>query len=68
MSDERLPQATHEGELALAGVRLRTYQLDDGRRVIHADDIHALVDALAAMNGPIGDELQELSEWLAQNT
>jgi hypothetical protein len=35
-----IPRATHEGVMELLGMKLRTYRLDDGRTVIHADDFH----------------------------
>lgn len=38
---EDIPTATHEGVMELFGMKLRTYRLDDGRTVIHADDFHA---------------------------
>jgi hypothetical protein len=38
----KLPQAIREDKLILFGVELRVYILDDGRRVIDADDTHRL--------------------------
>lgn len=35
---EDIPQAIHEGTMELLGMKLRTYRLDDGRTLIHADD------------------------------
>lgn len=43
---EDIPQATHEGKTTIMGVELRTYRLDDGRSVIHADDFHKLLDVM----------------------
>lgn len=40
---EDIPKATHEGVMELLGMKLRTYRLDDGRTVIHADDFHAFL-------------------------
>lgn len=34
--------ATHEGVLEFEGIRLRVYQLSDGRRVIDAGDVQRL--------------------------
>ena len=34
-----LPAVTHEGVLEIAGHRLWCYRLDDGRAIIHADDL-----------------------------
>ena len=53
---EDIPTATHEGEQILFGVRVRSYRLDDGRAVIHADDFHALLEAL----GLTLDEFKDL--------
>lgn len=41
-----IPKATHEGKLSILGIELRTYRLDDGRTVIHADDFHRLMAAM----------------------
>lgn len=41
---EDIPQATHEGTLELLGMKLRTYRLDDGSTVIHADDFHKFLE------------------------
>lgn len=51
---EDIPQATHEGTLELLGLKLRTYRLDDGRTVIHADDFHELMAAMG-----FGDDIAE---------
>ena len=45
--EQDLPQATHEGVMTILGVQLRTYRLDDGRTVIHADDFHRLMAVMA---------------------
>lgn len=41
-----IPTATHEGKTTVLGVDLRTYRLDDGRSVIHADDFRKLMVVL----------------------
>lgn len=43
---EDIPQATHQGELEILGVKVRTYRLDDGRTLIHADDFDALMKVM----------------------
>lgn len=43
---EDLPKATHEGRATILGVELRTYRLDDGRNIIHADDMHKLLEVM----------------------
>jgi hypothetical protein len=49
MSDKQddIPKATHEGIAELFGVKFRTYRLEDGRTIIHADDFHKLLEAMA---------------------
>lgn len=44
--EEDIPKATHEGKTTIMGVELRTYRLDDGRSIIHADDLHKLLEKL----------------------
>jgi hypothetical protein len=38
-----IPKATHESVHTIMGVDIRTYVLDDGRRIINADDLHRLL-------------------------
>jgi hypothetical protein len=40
---EDIPNAVSEGVQEIMGVKLRTYVLDDGRRIIDADDFHKLL-------------------------
>jgi hypothetical protein len=42
-----LPRVTHEGVLEIAGLRLNVVMLDDGRRVIPAEDMERFLDWLA---------------------
>lgn len=35
-----IPNATHESVQTIMGVKIRTYVLDDGRRIINAEDFH----------------------------
>ena len=39
-----LPYATHSGVLKLLGYEFRCYQLSDGRRGFHADDVQRFCD------------------------
>lgn len=41
------PTATWTGTLTILGVTLRVSVLDNGQRVIHADDISALFEAMS---------------------
>lgn len=60
--DEDIPKATHEGTATILGVTVRTYRLDDGRIVIHADDFPQL---LAAM-GMTPEAWAELADTIGQ--
>lgn len=44
--DEDLPKATHQGTTEILGVIVRTFRLDDGRAIIHADDFHKLMEVM----------------------
>jgi hypothetical protein len=48
---EDIPRATHESVQTFFGVEVRTYVLDDGRRIINAEDFHKLMVALNLMDG-----------------
>jgi hypothetical protein len=41
------PYATHTGVLDIGGVGLRVYQLNDGQRVIDAEDMRSLFEGMA---------------------
>jgi hypothetical protein len=36
-----LPYATHSGVLSIGNFELRCYRLNDGRAILHADDVNA---------------------------
>lgn len=42
-----LPHATHSGILDLGGMKLRVFQLSDGKRVIEENDLIAFFEGLA---------------------
>lgn len=54
---EDLPKATHEGETTILGVKIRTYRLDDGRAIIHADDFHKLMEVMGLKDTPQESEV-----------
>lgn len=58
---DKLPTAIWQGEFTLLGKRLRVFTLDDGRRIIDADDTN---DFLAAMTitGNAGFTRADLAE------
>lgn len=45
-SRDGLPTVTHEGILEIRAHKLRCYQLDDGRTIIHADDFREFFGGL----------------------
>jgi hypothetical protein len=47
MNDDDIPISTHQGEFTLFGVTLHCHVLSDGQRVIEADDINRLFEAMA---------------------
>lgn len=47
-----LPYATHQGVFDLFGQELRCYRLSDGRAVIHADDMHQVLQGMLAIANP----------------
>lgn len=42
---DSLPYVTHEGELDIAGIKLRVYLLSDGRRVTKKEDLARFFEA-----------------------
>lgn len=46
-----IPTATHESVQEFFGVKVRTYVLDDGRRIINADDFHKLMETMGLQPG-----------------
>lgn len=47
-----IPKATYESVQTIFGVEVRTYVLDDGRRIINADDLHRLMAAMGLPDHP----------------
>lgn len=58
-----LPHAIGEGELFLCGIRIRTAVLDDGRRIINAEDVHALFAAMQSGISPSPEEAHAYAMW-----
>ena len=49
MSEEQtFPQSTWSGSFRLFGVELKCHTLSDGRRIIEADSMNALLEAMAS--------------------
>lgn len=64
MADEPTPQAVWSGEITIADLCLRVYVLDDGRRIIHAEDFYKLLAWLENPDSmPTEEELRNLSAF-----
>ena len=61
---DKLPTVVREGSFELSGVTLRTYVLDDGRRIIDADDLASFFVRWA--DAPTDDDadISPLIAWL----
>ncbi len=44
--NDGIPIATHQGELDFLGMKIKVFQLEDGRRLLDADDVHRLLGML----------------------
>jgi hypothetical protein len=62
MSDA-LPQAIATSEMTIGGITLRCHVLDDGRRVLEADGMDRLVEALEAGELDVQDA-DRLGRWM----
>lgn len=58
-----MPRALREDAFTLFGVRMRCYILDNGQRVIHADDLDELM-AVVGAGTTVTDE-DEMARFLA---
>ena len=47
---DNLPNAIYEGSVNIAGIEIKTYVLDDGRRIIDMEGANKLLDWLAGGN------------------
>ena len=60
-----IPTAVHCSSFVVAGRSIRVYVLNDGRRVVHADDMNALVAYLNAGHATLtSDEAADLRDRL----
>lgn len=64
MSTEHRPFAVESDTLSIAGVPLRVFTLDDGRRIVDADDVAALFEALASGAEITEREAATLAFWV----
>lgn len=57
------PVSVWQGELRMSGVTLHLHVLNDGTRIIEADDVHALMDAWEQGAGLTDDEAAAWARW-----
>ena len=63
---QNIPVAVWSGTFTLLGVTLKCHVLDTGQRIIDADSVALLFDALADPKAVIDhDELAEFARWRA---
>lgn len=66
--DPEPPVSVWQGEMTLLGVVLHLHVLDDGTRIIEADDMAALAEAMGR-GGPVDeDEIAAFARWLQGGT
>ena len=65
-----IPTAVSENTIAVSGIVLRVFRLDDGRKVIHADDMATLVKAWDDGRAPLPTraEIDAISRYLKRGT
>ena len=67
MSDDHLPQSIWSGSFTLFGVEIECHILDDGQRIIEAESIERLFEAMARVDdrkAPEPDEMDSFGRWL----
>lgn len=64
MARAPVPYALADDALEISGVRLRCYVLNDGRRVINAEDVDALFAAWGAGSPLTEEEAASLARWM----
>lgn len=61
-ADEAIPQSITTSELVVMGVKLVVHVLDNGKRIIESDGMHALFDAMASGASMTKDEALSLAK------
>lgn len=62
---EETPKAIWQGEIAVMGIKLKCFVLDDGRRIIDADSMAAFLAAMADPNKQLAkDAIIEMVQFL----
>lgn len=61
-----LPKAIAESSFTVFGVTVRCYVLDNGQRILRAEDVGALLRAMAEPDAPKPDEaeLRRMAEFI----
>lgn len=70
MNDEmEIPEAASESRIEVGGITLRIYHLEDGRRIIHADDFDELAAAIQSGEFvPTADDFETIAESVGPAT
>ena len=58
------PVSVWQGELNLLGVTLHVHVLDNGQRIIEADDMYAFMEAMASGAEVDQDEAAAFARWM----
>ena len=59
-----LPHAVWSGSFHLFGVEVKCHTLSDGQRIIEADSMYKLLEAMGADDRPVIDaDMQEFAKW-----
>jgi hypothetical protein len=58
-----IPRAIWEGTFTMFGVTLRCYVLDDGARIIHADDVARLFEVMGQEGNVMPSDEEAIREF-----
>lgn len=60
-----IPKAVWQGSFVVFGVTVKCYVLDDGQRIIDADSVKALLEAMASVDDPTEDmDMADFAKWI----
>ena len=60
---ERIPESIWSGSFKLFGVDVKCHTLDNGERIIEADSVHDLIEAMELGFVPDAEQLAEFARW-----
>ena len=63
-----LPTAVWEGEFIVFGVTVKCYVLDDGRRIIEAESMKRLLDAMYHGDCEMNADFSKFAGWMKGET